>query len=193
MSDLFTGTEASSVIERYKYFRNPDGNSQYDSSEVSSQTPDTEDANSDLNLNQSEEYNQYTIDLSQGSFVVNSNFIVDTRDVTTTFKNGQKGTNRWYLFRIPVKEYDTDQGSASDDVLENVSFARLILQGFDNTSTLRFGSFNLVRSDWTKYTKNISATNDDMPDTSIADDEGTTTVDNSDFYVGSINIEENGQ
>ncbi len=191
LSSQFSGEQAASVQERYKYFRNPDGNSNSGTLEVSSQTPDAEDINKDMNLDLVEDYNQYTVDLSKNSFAVNQNFIVDTRDVSTKFENGQTGKSRWYLFRIPIKQYDTDAGEASDDVLNNVRFARIILEGFENTSTLRFGTLDLVRSDWTKYTKNISATN--TVDTSVADTEGTMVTDNNNFFVGSINIEENGR
>src|SRR5690606_17874874 len=45
LSDKFTGSLASSVMQRYKYFRNPEGNSQSNSMEVASQTPDAEDVN----------------------------------------------------------------------------------------------------------------------------------------------------
>jgi cell surface protein SprA len=70
--------------------------------------------------------------------------------------------------------------------LNNVRFARLLLTGFDQTSTLRFGTMDLVRSDWRKYPKNIATTGN-----SGATDEGTLTTDNNNFEVGSVNIEEN--
>lgn len=191
MSNKFSGNEASSVIERYKYFRNPDGNSQAGSLEVSSQTPDAEDVNKDYNLDQSENYNQYTINLDKNSLALNQNFIVDVKEVKAKFQNGQTSTNKWYLFRIPVSQFDTDAGDASTDILNNVRFARMILEGFDQTSTLRFGSMDLVRSDWRKYTKNI-AYSTTAPNASVPDNEGSILVNNNDFYVGSVNLEENG-
>ena len=42
MSNSFTGNQASSLVQRYKYFRGPEGNSQSNSLEVSTQTPDSE-------------------------------------------------------------------------------------------------------------------------------------------------------
>jgi cell surface protein SprA len=65
MSDKFTGTQAASMVERYKYFRGPEGNSKQ-FSEVSSQTPDAEDINKDYNLDQTESYNQYEVKLRSG-------------------------------------------------------------------------------------------------------------------------------
>ena len=189
LSNKFQGAQAASVEERYKYFRNPDGNSQANSLEVSSQTPDVEDINKDYNLDQSESYNQYTINLDKASLVLNQNFIVDEKEVNIKFQNGQSGKNKWYLFRIPVAQFDTDAGEASTEVLNNVRFARIILEGFDNTSTLRFGTMDLVRSDWRKYTKNIAYASSQNPNQ--PDNEGSVLVNNEDFFVGSVNLEEN--
>ena len=191
LSNKFTGTQASSLVERYKYFRNPDGNSKAGSLEVSSQTPDAEDINRDYNLDQSESYNQYTINLDKASLALNQNFIVDVKEVKSKFQNGQEGTNKWYLFRVPVSQFDTNGGDASPDILNNVRFARIILDGFDQTSTLRFGSMDLVRSDWRKYNKNI-AFSAQAPNPGVPDNEGSILVNNDDFFVGSVNLEENG-
>lgn len=190
LSDKFTGDQAASLIERYKYFRNPEGNSRANTLEVASQTPDAEDVNRDYNLDQNESYNQYTINLDQASMMLNQNFIADVKEVKTKFQNGQEASNKWYLFRIPVAQFDTNAGEASPDILNNVRFARIILDGFDNTSTLRFGTFDLVRSDWRKYGKNI-AFSQLPPDPTVPDNEGSINVNNDDFFVGSVNLEEN--
>lgn len=183
LSNQFQGSMSSSIIERYRYFRNPDGNSAEGSLEVSSQTPDAEDINRDYNLDQYESYNQYTINLDKANLVLGRNNIVDVKEVSTTFQDGRSGKNKWYLFRIPVQQFDTDAGERSRDVLNNVRFARLILKGFDETSTLRFGTFDLVRSDWRKYTKPIAVDN--------TTNEGFGSVDASNVEVGSVNLEEN--
>lgn len=190
LSNKFTGVQASSLTERYKYFRNPEGNSKSGSLEVSSQTPDAEDVNRDYNLDQNESYNQYTISLDKASLVLNQNFIADVKEVKSKFQNGQEATNKWYLFRVPVSQFDPNAGDASTDVLNNVRFARIILDGFEETSTLRFGTMDLVRSDWRKYSKNIAASNI-PPDPSLPDNEGSILVNNDDFFVGSVNLEEN--
>lgn len=190
LSNKFTGAQASSLTERYKYFRNPEGNSKSGSLEVSSQTPDAEDVNRDYNLDQNESYNQYTISLDKASLVLNQNFIADVKEVKSKFQNGQEATNKWYLFRVPVSQFDPNAGDASTDVLNNVRFARIILDGFEETSTLRFGTMDLVRSDWRKYNKNIAASNI-PPDPSLPDNEGSMLVNNDDFFVGSVNLEEN--
>lgn len=186
LSDKFTGSQGASIIQRYKYFRNPEGNSQANSLEVSTQTPDAEDINKDYNLDQNEIYNQYEVKLDQGSLVLGDNNIVDVKTVQATFQNGQTDQVKWYLFRVPVAKPDETAGANSPDVLNNVRFARLLLTGFDQTSTLRFGTLDLVRSDWRTYPRNIALTGG-----GTATDEGTLITDNKNFAVGSVNIEEN--
>lgn len=185
LSDKFTGSQAASVVERYKYFRNPEGNSEANSLNVASQTPDAEDINKDYNLDQTENYNQYVIKLDQPSLALGGNNIVDVKTVKATFQNGQTSDVKWYLFRIPVANYDKAEGTADPSVLNNVRFARLMLAGFDQTSTLRFGTMDLVRSDWRKYTSKIASLNVTNPE------EGTGIVTDPNFEIGSVNIEEN--
>lgn len=187
LSDKFDGPQASSLTQRYKYFRNPEGNSQSNSLEVATQTPDAEDANRDYNLDQSENYTQYTIQLDKASLAKGQKFIVDEKEVEVKFQNGQIGKNKWYLFRIPVSQFDDEpnSGGVRDlSILNNVRYARMLLTGFDQAATIRFGTLDLVRSDWRKYTKDIAARGND--------NEGVNQVDNKNLDVGSVNLEENG-
>lgn len=191
LSNQFQGDLASSLTERYKYFRGPEGNSASNTLEVATQTPDAEDLNRDYNLDQTENYNQYTIDLSPAAMTIGApdSKIVDIKEVDVKFENGQAGKVKWYLYRIPVANYDGANGTkvvegSDPSILNNVRFARLLMRGFDQTSTLRFGSFDLVRSDWRKYTKNIASSG-------TGENEGTQPEDNSNFDIGSVNLEEN--
>lgn len=183
LSNNFPPALGNSVVERYKYFRNPDGNSVANSLEVSTQTPDAEDINRDYNLDQTELYNQYTINLDKASLGLNQNFIVDEKEVAVRFENGQEGRNKWYLFRIPVSQFDANVNGSSEAILNNVRFARIMLDGFEDTATLRFGTLDLVRSDWRKYTKTLAVETTDV--------EGLVEVNNNEFFVGSVNLEEN--
>ena len=185
LSDQFQGNQASSLSERYKYFRGPEGNSQSNTLEVATQTPDAEDINRDYNLDQNENYNQYTINLDQNNMVLGQNFIVDVKEVEAKFQNGQTGKNKWFLFRVPVAQYDAGAGEADASILNNVRYARMLLTGFDQASTIRFGTLDLVRSDWRKYTKNIATNTTDS-------NEGTSFVTDQNLDVGSVNLEENG-
>lgn len=188
MSDRFTGSQAASLVQRYKYFRNPDGNSEANSLNVASQTPDAEDINKDYNLDQTENYNQYVVKLDKASLALDANNnIVDVKTVKANFQNGQSSDVKWYLFRIPVSKYDLNEGTHEPSVLNNVRFARLMLTGFEQTSTLRFGTMDLVRSDWRKYPYKIASPLVENPEEGTA---GSTTL-NDNFDVGSVNIEEN--
>ena len=184
LSDKFKGTQASSLTERYKYFRGPEGNSQSNTLEVATQTPDAEDINRDYNLDQNEDYNQYTIDLDKNKMVLGQNNIVDVKEVEAKFQNGQTSKNKWFLFRVPVAQYDPGVGEANASILNNVRYARMLLTGFDQAATIRFGTLDLVRSDWRKYTKNIA--------TNTSDTEGVDFVTDQNLDVGSVNLEENG-
>ncbi len=189
MSDKFTGSQSASLVQRYKYFRNPEGNSQANSLEVASQTPDAEDINRDYNLDQTESYNEYIVKLDQASLSLGKNNIVDVKTVKANFQNGQSADVKWYLFRIPVSKYDGAgaEGERNPSVLNNVRFARLMLTGFEQTSTLRFGTMDLVRSDWRRYPNLISSPSVTAPEEGTG---GSTTLNNN-FEVGSVNIEEN--
>ncbi|MBV8326021.1 cell surface protein SprA [Chryseobacterium sp.] len=189
MSDKFTGSQAASIVQRYKYFRNPEGNSEANSLNVASQTPDAEDINKDYNLDQTENYNQYVVKLDQASLGLGQNNIVDVKTVKANFQNGQSSDVKWYLFRIPVSQFDSSEGAHDPSVLNNVRFARLMLTGFEQTSTLRFATMDLVRSDWRKYPKNIAIYAGAAVDPAI--NEGSIDVNTSDLDVGSVNIEEN--
>ncbi|WP_295230161.1 cell surface protein SprA [uncultured Chryseobacterium sp.] len=190
LSEKFTGGQASSLVQRYKYFRGPEGNSQSNSLEVSTQTPDAEDINKDYNLDQTEDYNEYVVNLDQASLGLGTNNnIVDVKTVQAQFQNGQTSQVKWYLFRIPVSNVSMAGSGGNHDptILNNVRFARLMLKGFDQTSTLRFATMDLVRSDWRRYPKNIAVSGTDP-----ATNEGTTNVtDPGNFEIGSVNIEEN--
>lgn len=175
--------DAGYIPSRYKYFRNPQGNSPSGSLEAGSATPDTEDLNNDYNLDRIEHYNQYTINLAQNELNLDNPFIVDTKRVSVNFENGQTGENNWYLFRVPISDYDLDQGAASEDVLTSARFMRLIVKGFQTQATLRFASMDMVRSDWRRYGKNIFP-NVDLP-------EGEENLDIENLSIGSVNIEEN--
>ena len=175
--------DAGYIPSRYQYFRNPQGNSPSGSLEAGSASPDTEDLNNDYNLDRIENYNQYTIKLDKNQLNLENPFIVDSKRVSVNFENGQQGENNWYLFRVPVSDYDLDQGAASEDVLTSARFMRLIVKGFESQATLRFATMDMVRSDWRRYAKNIYP-NIDLP-------EGEEQQDVENLSIGNVNVEEN--
>lgn len=174
---------ADFVPNRYKYFRNPENNSPSGTLEAGSAVPDSEDANLDYNLDRIENYNQYTVQLGQSDLNLDNPFIVDTKRATVNFENGQAGEANWYLFRVPVSDYDANVGAASDDVLTSARYMRLIVKGFEEQTTLRLATLDMVRSDWRRYAKNVYP-NVDSP-------EGEVELDIANFSIGNVNIEEN--
>ncbi len=112
--------QKKSILDRYKRINNPQGNSpdtdsrqeSYDTSYKT--TPDVED-----------KYYQYRVSMRPEDLEVGRNFIVDKREVSPTLRNGEKGHETWYLFRIPLTEYEERQGNISD--FTSIRFMRMFL------------------------------------------------------------------
>ncbi|MGV4529684.1 T9SS outer membrane translocon Sov/SprA [Ornithobacterium rhinotracheale] len=169
---------------RYKYFRNPQGNSKTGTMEIATAIPDAEDVNMDYNLDRIENYNQYTIPISKSKLNINNKFIVDVKETQASLENGQTVSSKWYLFRIPIDDYDLNAGAASDNVLTAARFMRMIFKGFNEQISFRFGSFDMVRSSWIRYQRNLYPNNVSV--------EGGQSLNVDNLSVGTVNIEENG-
>ena len=177
-----SSTSAQSITDRYKYFRNPQNNSPSGTLNAATTQPNSEDTNRDYNLDQTESFNEYKISLRQQDLELGSNFIVDVKEVDGNFTTAAPGipnTVKWYLFRVPVSQFT----NGSTSVLTNVRYMRMIMQGFSRDATLRFGTLDLVRTDWRRYAKNISP----------AIPEGSGTPDISNFDIGLVDLETNGR
>ena len=167
------------ILQRYKYINNPQGNSpdsesrteSYDTSYKS--TPDVEDINQDYTLNEYEKYFQYHVSIRPEDLVVGSNFIVDKREYTQTWRDNTKSTVTWYQFRIPVDEFEKRQGNIND--FSSIRFMRMFLTGFKKPIVLRFGTFDLVMGKWRTYDQPLSAASGGTLDAS------------------SVSLEENGE
>lgn len=149
----------ASILRRYKYINNPQGNSpdnnnqseSYDTSYKT--TPDVEDINQDYTLNEYEKYYQYHVSIRPEDLEVGRNYIVDKRVGSTKLRNGQTEEATWYQFRIPLSEYEEKFGSISD--FTSIRFMRMFMTGFSHPIVLRFGSFDLVRGEWRVYDQNL--------------------------------------
>ncbi|MDO4210828.1 MAG: cell surface protein SprA [Bacteroidales bacterium] len=183
----FRGTDYDeakvSVTGRYKYINNPNGNSV--TSETSTEnystayktTPDAEDINVDYTLNEYEKYYQYHVRISPEAMVVGQNYIVDTRIASAKTRDGNTHQCRWYLFRIPVDQYESKEGSIND--FSSIRFMRMFMTGFETPTVLRFATLNLVRGEWRSYEQALY--NGRTPDAS-----GT-------LEVSAVNFEENNE
>ncbi len=155
-----------SILDRYKYINNPQGNSpdsdgnneSYDTSYKTG--PDVEDINQDYTLNEYERYYQYRIsirpeDLTEAN--IGNNYLTDIREYTPTLRNGKKETIRWFKFRVPVNAADKEREGNIND-FSSIRFMRMFLTRFQKPIVLRFGSLDLVRGEWRIYEQNISST-----------------------------------
>mgnify|MGYP001160023688 FL=1 len=177
------------VVERYKNYNGTQGNSPVevsDNQRGSTTIPDNEDVNKDNTMNTIDSYFQYSVPIRKNMDVGNHPFISDVRNnVKVDLPNGETKTTRWIQFKIPVFKqfYKSSKYSAFFDAingidnLRSIRFMRILLKDFSKPVTLRFGTLDLVRTDWKRYSKNLNKENINHPNTS--------------FEIGSVNILEN--
>ena len=140
-----------------------------------------EDLNQDNTMNKNEKYFEYKISLIPDKFEVGSNYIVDIKKTYPKVPdgsndNGKKGKEaKWYLFKIPVKQYNRRVGAITD--FKSIRFMRMYMTNFKQPTILRFGSFELVRGDWRSYEQDLS-------------DPKVPVQSNGTLEVSSVNLEE---
>jgi len=172
------------ILERYKNFNNPEGNSPIsDGGQFSSAAtlyPDAEDLNRDNTLNETEEYFQYIVDIKPSNapeMQKGTNFIVDKKEVSANLVDGTKRFETWYQFRIPIDSYDKKIGNIPD--FKSIRFIRMFMTDFEDSSVLRFAELQLSRNVWRKFNYKVDSTGLYSPQ--------STTL----LNVGAVNIEEN--
>ena len=190
----FRGTELDrdtvSILNRYKRYNGTEGNSaesgtsgeRYDTS--ASKNPDVEDLNQDNTMNKNEKYFEYKVSIRPEDLKVGKNFIVDMKTTYPKLPNGDNENNnrnnpaKWYLFKIPVKQYNRTVGAISD--FKSIRFMRMYMTQFSKPTVLRFGTFELVRGEWRSYEQDLS-------------DPKVPPLFNGTLEVSSVNIEENSR
>ncbi len=175
----FLNTEGN-LFERYKQYNGLEGNSPDTFTQTnrgSTTEPDVEDINRDNTMNTIDSYFEYELDITPTSLAnLNNGLIRDRKEVNVTLPNGDTRLVRWYQFRIPLTAYTDAIGGISD--FRSIRFIRMYLSEFTENTVMRFGSFDLVRSDWRRYQLSL-------------DDEPNNDADGTDFSVGIIGILEN--
>lgn len=175
------------ILERYKYFNNPQGNSPTDEDSPedyptsATVQPDVEDINIDNNQDKKENYYQYRIRLTPQDLQpqnVGKNYITSHIVGEAQTPNGVRKVN-WYQFKIPIYKPDNVVGDIYD--FKSIRYIRLITKGFSKPVVLRFATFDLVRGDWRPYQYSLISEGE-----YIQNDEDETT-----FDIGAVNIEEN--
>lgn len=173
-----------SILDRYKLYNGVEGNSpnSNDTSEKFDQssrtTPDAEDINHDYTLDEYERFFQYRISLRPSDLQVGGNYISDKRDVKVKLRNGKMESVTWYCFRIPIHEYERAIGGIRD--FSSIRFMRIFLTNFQENTHIRFGTLELMSSQWRNYEQPIASATNKTPTIS-----GRLTT-------SSVNIEENG-
>ncbi|MGB6268650.1 MAG: cell surface protein SprA, partial [Olleya sp.] len=183
--DYYLNAEGS-LFERYKLYNGVDGNSPdafSDTNRGSTTQPDVEDVNRDNTMNTIDSYFEYEVEITPATLNINNEYIVDTKNVTDNnnprvLPNGDTAFPKWYQFRIPIR---TDNEFVVNGItdLRSIRFTRLYLNDFQQNTTLRFGTLELVRSDWRRF--------------QLALDGGPTPLDFDDtaFTVGAVSTQEN--
>lgn len=145
------------ILERYRKYNNPQGNSPVSSastqfSPATTLYPDNEDLNRDNTLNETEQYFEYQLDIAPGMDVGKTKYITDKRSINVKYANGKTGTENWFLFRIPLKE-GTKIGNISD--FKSIRFMRMYMAGWEDSITMRFARLDLVRNQWRQFTYDV--------------------------------------
>lgn len=175
--------ERRSILDRYKYINNPNGNSvDSDNSPESYSTayktqPDVEDINQDFTLNEYEKYYQYRVRIAEEDMQVGRNYIVDKRIASHKTRDGKTRDYTWYQFRIPLDQYERREGGISD--FSSIRFMRMYMTGFERPVVLRMATLNLVHGEWRAYEQGLYLGK--APETS-----GT-------LEVSAVNFEENNE
>lgn len=168
------------IVDRYKNYNGTQGNSPVEVTQTnrgSTTFPDVEDYNRDNTMNTVNSYYEYNIELYPGMDVENNRFITDVREVEVTLQNNQTQVARWVQFKVPVASHTRAVGGISD--FRSIRFMRMFLTDFDQELTLRFGTLDLVRGDYRRFTQSMHPSGI-LPDNS-----------NTLFEVESVSIEEN--
>ncbi|MFP4447435.1 MAG: cell surface protein SprA [Bacteroidales bacterium] len=178
--------ERRGIIERYKNYNNPDGNSPTDEQSpenypTSGKTqPDVEDINQDNTLDENESYYQYKVSLDPEEMEVGQNYIIDKVTRNVDLANGEKSQITWYQFRIPVRDPDKRVGAIRD--FNSIKYMRMFLRGFQDSVILRFAKLNLVRGEWRQYTKALNEAGEDLSAPEYTE---------GNLKISAVNIEEN--
>jgi cell surface protein SprA len=148
------------ILRRYKDINNPHGNSPVSNNNSQfvnafTQYPDAEELNRDNTLNEVEEYFQYKVDITP-NMLAGTNFITDKREVDVRLANNTVRRETWYLFRVPISEFESKVGNIPD--FKSIRFIRMFATGFEDSVVMRFGKLELVRNQWRKFQYDIDTT-----------------------------------
>ncbi|MGV6829671.1 MAG: T9SS outer membrane translocon Sov/SprA [Flavobacteriales bacterium] len=169
------------IIDRYKSYNGTQGNSPVEvtnNNRGSQSQPDVEDINRDNTMNTVDSYFEYAIEIKPGTMSAETNpYITDVKEGSVTLPNNEVLDTRWVQFKIPISEPTNVVNGASD--FRSIRFMRMFMSGFEQNTILRFGTLDLVRGDYRRFTQTLDVTGDDPSD------------DDTIFENQAVSIEEN--
>lgn len=178
-------SDQDGVLQRYRDFNNPQGNSRANDNQDTRQTatniPDAEDLNQDNTLNETESYFQYRVTLladpnnPRELDMERTPFITDRRESVD-------GDRVWYRFRIPLNGPEKKAVGGIRD-FRSIRFMRMFMHNFRAPVVLRFARLELVRNQWRRYRGDLSQLGG--PGAPVCSPDSTF------FNVDNVNIEEN--
>ncbi len=182
--DIEYDNQGTYVIERYKRFNNPHGNSPVSDpsanfSQAGTNIPESEDINRDNTLSEAEDYYEYRVDVRPG-MAVGTNYIVNKQESNVKLPNGQISKETWYQFKIPIREYSNRVGNIAD--FRSIRFMRMFLSGFQDSLVMRFARLDLGRNNWRRYLFSLQTPGENIPEEDLR---------NVEFSVASVSVEEN--
>jgi len=176
------GQDELSIIQRYKYINNAEGDSPTGGAGTGglSSYPEVEDINGNYTLDMLEDYYEYTVSIRPGSMSIGQNFVTDIITETTKLADNSTENILWYQFKVPIRTTEK-RVVGSINSFQNIPFMRMYLTNFADSIILRFADLNFVTSSWRKYDEDLFEAGDyDM-------------YSDADFDVSVVNIEENSE
>ncbi len=147
------------VLQRYKNYNNVQANSPVavtNNNRGNSTLPDVEDINRDNTMNTINAYYEYSIDIDPIKMHIGNKYVVDEKTVPgINLPNGNTTTAHWVQYKIPISVPERNVGGISD--FRSIRFMRMFMTGFSNDITVRFGSLDLIRAEWRRYTNTLDA------------------------------------
>tara|TARA_R100000306_G_scaffold46671_3_gene44559 strand:+ start:21202 stop:28584 length:7383 start_codon:yes stop_codon:yes gene_type:complete len=178
------------ILERYLFFNGSEGNSPEaveNDNRGNTAQPDVEDINRDYSLNTVDSYYEYKVPIYRGMSVENNtslngaqeDFITDVREIDVTTQDNNVIPVRWVQFKVPISQPDEAVNGISD--FRSIRFMRMYMSQFSQSTVLRFGTLELVRGDYRRFTQSLDITGEDPE------------MDDTVFENEAVSIEENDQ
>ncbi len=187
-NDYDDNPEFASILNRYKKFNGPDGNSptaeqspeRYPTTATT--IPNIEDINKDNTLSESERYYQYVVQLSPEKMKPGINYITNVYHASDIpLADGTRGNVNWYQFKIPIRTPDKVIGNIND--FNSIRFMRMFFKNFPREIVCRFATLELSRGDWRKYDYSLLSPGEYIPEA---------TQNLTQFDIATVSLEENG-